>query len=272
MTARDQPPIRRSKRTSDLRLPTRVAIGRARDEACRQDFVSFNEIAFDLLSHGKPLLKNWHIEALAYHLDQVRLGKIKRLIINLPPRSLKSHVTSVAFPAFVLGHDPTKHVIVVSYGSDLAVKLANDFRTLVCSSRYKSIFPDMRISRTKNTEFEIATTLGGSRLATSIDGAVTGRGADIIIIDDSLKPSDAASDAKREHVNQWYGNTLLPRLDDKQKGAISVDSFKVAAKIGWSLTFPLLPAAMKRYHLAMVDFITAGVGMCFMRSGNRGPS
>ena len=72
---------------------------------------------------------NWHIEAMAYHLEQVRLGRIKRLIINLPPRYLKSLVTSVAFPAFVLGHDPTKRLIVASYGSDLAVKLANDCRT-----------------------------------------------------------------------------------------------------------------------------------------------
>src|SRR5262245_55982522 len=204
------------------RLPTGLAISRARDEACRQDLVSFIRMSFDLLAHGEPLLMNWHIEAIAYHLEQVRLGRIKRLIINLPPRYLKSLVTSVAFPAFVLGHDPTKRLIVTSYGSDLAVKLANDCRTIISSPRYKSIFPGLHISRMKNTETEIATTRGGFRLATSSDGSLAGRGGDILIIDDPLKPSDALSDSKREHVNAWFKNTLYSRLDDKQKGAIII--------------------------------------------------
>jgi predicted phage terminase large subunit-like protein len=204
------------------RLPTGLTISRARDEACRQDFVSFIRMSCDLLMHGEPLLMNWHIEAMAYHLEQVRLGRIKRLIINLPPRYLKSLVTSVAFPAFVLGHDPTKRVIIVSYGSDLAVKFANDCRTIINSPRYKSIFPGLQISRIKNTESEIATTRGGFRLATSVDGSLTGRGGHIMIIDDPLKPSDASSDIKREHVNTWFKNTLYSRLDDKQRGAIII--------------------------------------------------
>ena len=203
-------------------LPTGLTIKRARDEACRQDFVSFIRMSYDLLPHGEPLLMNWHIEAMAYHLEQVRLGRIKRLMINVPPRYLKSIVTSVAFPAFVLGHDPTKRLIVASYGSDLAVKLANDCRAVINSPRYKSIFPGLQISRMKNTESEIATTRGGFRLATSIDGSLTGRGGHIMIIDDPLKPSDASSDPKREHVNAWFKNTLYSRLDDKQKGAIII--------------------------------------------------
>jgi predicted phage terminase large subunit-like protein len=204
------------------RLPTGLTISRARDEACRQDFVSFIRMVFDLLPHSEPFSMNWHIEALAHRLEQVRLGRIKRLIINLPPRYLKSLVTSVAFPAFVLGHDPTKRLIVASYGADLAVKLANDCRTLINLPRCKSIFPGLQISRMKNTEFEIATTRGGFRLATSIDGSLTGRGGHIMIIDDPLKPSDASSDTKREHVNTWFKNTLYSRLDDKQKGAIII--------------------------------------------------
>ena len=71
-----------------------------------------------------------------------------------------------------------------------------------------------------NVEFEVVTTAGGFRLATSVDGALTGRGGDIIIVDDPIKPSDASSDNKREHVNEWFINTLLSRLDDKQNGAI----------------------------------------------------
>src|SRR5262245_41168478 len=117
---------------------------------------SFIRMSFDLLTPAEPLSMNYHIEAMAHRLDEVRLGRIKRLIINLPPRYLKSHVTSVAFPAFVLAHDPTKRLIVASYGSDLAVKLANDCRTVINSPRYKSVFPGLQISRMKNTESEIA--------------------------------------------------------------------------------------------------------------------
>jgi predicted phage terminase large subunit-like protein len=204
------------------RLPTGLTISRARDEACRQDLISFIRMTTDLLWHGAELSMNWYIEAIAYHLELVRLGVIRRLIINAPPRHLKSLVTSVAFPAFVLGHDPTKRLIVASYSSDLAVKLANDCRVVMNSRRYKSIFPGLQISRMKNTETEISTTRGGFRLATSIDGSLAGRGGHILIIDDPLKPSDACSDAKRDHVNTWFKNTAYSRLDDKQKGAIVI--------------------------------------------------
>ena len=222
MTNRNQPTTYPLKRTSRLRAPTGLNISRALDEARRRDFLSFVKMCFDLLTPGTSLMMARHIEGLAYHLEQVRLGRIKRLIINLPPRYLKSLITSVAFPAYVLGHDPTKRVIVASYGSGLAVSLANDCRKIISSPRYKMVFPGLQISRMKNTEDEIVTTRGGFRLATLVDGALTGRGGDIIIIDDPLKSSDAFSESKRDHVNAWYRSTLLSRLDDKQKGAIII--------------------------------------------------
>jgi len=150
------------------------------------------------------------------------LGTTKRVIINAPPRYLKSVIISVAWPAFMLGHDPTKRVIVVSYGSDLAIKHANDFRQIVTALWYRRLFPGTRISRTKNTEFEVVTTQNGFRLATSVDGTLTGRGGDVLIIDDPLKPLDALSDSKRERVNNWYRNTVVSRLDDKREGAIVI--------------------------------------------------
>ena len=117
----------KSRIKSPLRLPSGSIIDRARNEACRLEFVSFIEAVFNLLNPGRPFLMNWHIRPLAYHLEQVRLGRIKRLIINLPPRFLKSLISSIAFPAFVLGHDPTKRLLVISYGLELADKFAYDF-------------------------------------------------------------------------------------------------------------------------------------------------
>ena len=194
----------------------------ALDAICRRDFASFIERSFNSLTPGAPFDPNWHIEAIAHHLEQVRLGKNNRLIISIPPRSLKSIASSVAFPAFILGHDPTKRVICVSYGSDLATKHANDCRSIIKSAWYRKLFPGTIVSSMKDTEVEFLTTRNGYRLTTSLDGTLTGRGGDIIIIDDPLKPIDALSDAKRERVNQWYFNTLLSRLDDKKNGAIVV--------------------------------------------------
>ena len=188
----------------------------------RNDFYAFLQRCFLTLNPGARFQQNWHLEALGYQLKQVRSGGTRRLMINLPPRHLKSLAVSVALPAFLLGHDPTQRVIVASYGSELAVKLANDFRTILTTPWYKAIFPGTRISRIKNTEYEVVTTRGGFRLATSVDGTLTGRGGDVIIIDDPLKPSDALSDSKRGHVNEWFRNTVLSRLDDKVNGAIII--------------------------------------------------
>ena len=188
--------------------------------ACRKDLVSFVRKMFYVLNPSATFHMNWHICRIAYVLEQVRLGKIKRLIITVPPRSLKSIMCSVAFPAFALGHDPSKRVIVASYSADLAIKHGNDFRTLVNSAQYHAIFPGMGISAMKNTQTEVVTTLNGFRLALSVDGTLTGRGGDIIIIDDPIAALAALSQKAREHVLDWYFNTLLSRLDDKQNGAI----------------------------------------------------
>ncbi len=93
-----------------------------------------------------------------------------------------------------------------------------------CSNRawYRSAFPTTRIGPFKNSETEIELTARGFRLATSVGGTLTGRGGDIIVIDDPLKPDDALSETKRSAANQWFTNTLLSRLDDKRTGAIVV--------------------------------------------------
>ncbi len=187
----------------------------------RRDFASFVGKAATSLVQG-DLAWNWHLDAICHALEQVRLGKTKRLIINLPPRSLKSVIASVAFPAFVLGHDPRKRIICVSYAQDLATKHSNDFRALLGTGWYRRLFPQTRPSSRKNTEAEIQTTANGMRLATSVGGTLTGRGGSLIIIDDPIKPDDAMSATTRDACNKWYSNTLLSRLDNKVDGAVVI--------------------------------------------------
>jgi predicted phage terminase large subunit-like protein len=212
----------RTRRSRLPRQPRQAEIEAALDEICRRDFGAFVQRFFPLLNGGKELMLNWHIDALIFRLERVRLGKSTRLVENLPPGYLKSELTSVLWVAFVLGNDPAKRIIVISHGAELAVALANAFRMIVSSNDYKRLFSRMRVSRTKNTEYEVATTAGGFRLAATIDGAITGRHADIIIIDDPLKAADASSKNKREHVNEIYRNTIVTRLNDKRTGAIIV--------------------------------------------------
>jgi predicted phage terminase large subunit-like protein len=138
----------------------------------------------------------------------------------VPPRHLKSIIASVALPAWYLGHNPSERVVCISYSADLAKTHSNDFRRVVNDPVYQSVFPKMRLAR--DTDSEIHTTLRGRRYATSIGGTLTGRGGNLCIIDDPLKPGDATSEASRESVIEWYRSTLVTRPDDKQVARILV--------------------------------------------------
>src|SRR6516164_1918663 len=195
---------------------------RLRDAILRTDLASFNRKVFETLAPSTTYQDNWHIHAIAHRLELVRQQKIRRLIITVPPRSMKSMLSSISLPAFLLGHDPSKRVIAVSYSSDLAIKLSNDCRHIMSSRWYEELFRDTKLAPHKNTEAEFQTSGRGFRIATSIEGTLTGRGGDIIIIDDPMKPIDALSDTKRERVHNAFVNTILSRLDHKQTGAIII--------------------------------------------------
>jgi predicted phage terminase large subunit-like protein len=187
----------------------------------RSDLGYFAERCFYQLNPQAAFLMNWHLEVIAAKLVAVREGKIRRLIINLPPRHLKSLLASIAFPAWCLGHDPSAQILCVSYAQDLADKLARDCRGIMMSPWYRRIFPT-RLAPHRHAVQEFITTRQGYRLATSTGGVLTGRGADLILIDDPSKPEEALSDARRNATNEWFLNTLYSRLNDKCRGAIVI--------------------------------------------------
>src|SRR5271167_4807676 len=195
--------------------------GREYQTILRSDLGYFAQRCFCELNPQAPFLPNWHIEVIAAKLAEVRQGKIRRLIINLPPRHLKSLMASIAFPAWCLGHDPSAQILSVSYAQDLADKLARDCRSIMMSPWYRRIFP-ARLARHRQAVQEFITTRQGYRLATSTGGVLTGRGADIIVIDDPLKPEEALSKALRQACNEWFLHTLYSRLNDKRHGVIVI--------------------------------------------------
>ncbi len=184
--------------------------------------MSFIERSFCELNPQTAFSKSPHIEVLASRLENCRQGKTKRLVVNLPPRSLKSHAVSVAFPAWLLGHNPAIQIICASYGQELADKHARDCRTLMASEFYQKLFSRARLSSEKRSVNEFLTTGEGFRMSTSVGGVLTGRGADVIILDDPLKPDDALSETRRTSVNDWYDNTLVSRLNSKENGIIII--------------------------------------------------
>jgi predicted phage terminase large subunit-like protein len=193
------------------------------DALMRQDLMSFVHRCFIELNPGQELSQAPHLQIMAARLTDCLMSRgAKRLIISLPPRSLKSITVSVAAVAWLLGQDPTKQIICASYGQDLADKHARDSRTIMMSSFYKRLFPRTRLSSQKLSVSEFTTTAQGFRKATSVGGPVTGRGGNVLIIDDPSKPDDALSEVRRTAVNDWYDNTLLSRLNSKEDGIIII--------------------------------------------------
>jgi predicted phage terminase large subunit-like protein len=183
----------------------------------RQDFCAFIvKVAQTLIPDG--YLHNWHVDAIVHALLQVHHGIDQRLIITLPPRTLKSIIISVGYVAWSIGLDPSKKFACISYSDVLAGELARLFRLVITSDWFRALFPNVEFC--KITETECETTEGGGRSSVSVGGSITGRGADCIIIDDPIKATDARSDKLRHAVNQWYAETLPSRLNNKQTGAV----------------------------------------------------
>ena len=183
-----------------------------------ENFFAFACKAFEIGNPATPFQDNWHLRAMAYQLERMMAGECRRLIITVPPRSLKSTMVSVALPAFLLGRNPSDKIIVTSYAETLAEKLSNDTRDVMNSAFYETVYPKTKLP--KSTNLHLGTDQGGGRFATSVGGSVTGLGANWLIIDDPLNASDAYSLSERDAVKQYYTRALRSRLDDQTTGRI----------------------------------------------------
>jgi hypothetical protein len=150
----------------------------------------------DLASFVRKVFATVSPGTIVYRLMRVHTGHSRRLLINQPPRSLKSICVSIAYVAWILGHDPTRRVIVVSYSADFAAELHRQFRMVINSGWYRALFPMVKWA--KETGLELVTARGGCRYATSVGGTVTGRGADLIIVDDPLNAIESNSETATE--------------------------------------------------------------------------
>lgn len=164
---------------------------------------------------------NWHHELLASKLEGVDNGTIKRLMVFMPPRHGKSELCSIQFPAWAMGRNKDRNIIQASYSADLAHDFGRQTRNLVDSQEFKRVFPKVSLSEDSQSKGKWNTNGRGAYNAVGVGGAITGKGADIMIIDDPIKNrQDADSSVYREMVWGWYRSTARTRLSPD--GAIIV--------------------------------------------------
>jgi predicted phage terminase large subunit-like protein len=183
------------------------------NEATRRDLYTHVQRAFAELNPGRRFHHGRHLEYVCAEVAALCTGDTRRLVLNMPPRNLKSIIVSVAFATWILGKDPTKRILIVSYGQDLAQNFARDCLRVMTAGWYRETYRKTRIDRDSGRMDDFRTTQNGGIKVESILGGVTGFGADYIIIDDPMKPNDARTDVSRTKVNETLQNTVLSRQD-----------------------------------------------------------
>lgn len=189
----------------------------------QKSFYEFVKEAFEVIHPGQIINDNWHIEyicnVLQSEVERITAGlpKTKDLIINVPPRSLKSFVTTICFPAWTWTINPRLKFIGSSYSDTLAMEHNVLTRRIVESEWYQTLF-DVKIERDQNTKSKFENTEQGFRSCTSTGGTVTGTGADVIIVDDPINPRQAASEVARKNANDHFNQTLSTRLNNPETG------------------------------------------------------
>lgn len=185
------------------------------------DLASFAQRAIAEVMPSLDLEWNWHLDLMAHRLTRLADGDIKRLLICVPPRSLKSLLCSVVFPAWILARNDAERILCISYAQPLAEDFSRQCRQLMESQFYNSTF-DTRLSSDRRAVEQFETTGGGGRIASSVHGTITGRGGDFIILDDPMKPEEALSDTGRAKVLDWMRSTLVSRPNSKRNSRMLV--------------------------------------------------
>ena len=185
------------------------------------NFTEFIPDAWNIIEPATAFLPNWHIDCIAEHLQAVTNGEIKNLVINMPPRNGKSNFVSKMWPTWSWTKRPGLRWIFISYSQILAETFSKDRRDILESDWYRENWGNVvKLMPDQNQKREFMNTARGTMMATSIGGTLTGKGADIIVIDDGIDPKRAHSKAERESTIRFIKQVVSTRLNDKKTGAI----------------------------------------------------
>lgn len=187
---------------------------------CRESFYDFVQEFWSVIVPEEAVW-NWHIKFICDELQQMAervfkgLPKEHDLTVNVSPGSSKTLILSIMFPAWVWTRMRTARIITASYSYDIAVASSLKSRDLIESEKYRALFPEVQLREDQNAKNHYMTKMGGERYAFGIGGAVTGKHAHFIIVDDPLNPSQAFSSAELQATNRWMEETLPSRKVNK---------------------------------------------------------
>ena len=178
--------------------------------------------SWHILEPATELQVNWHMELICEYLELVHTREIQKLLINIAPRHLKSRIISVAFPAWEWLDSPSLTQLCCSYVSNLANDLSDDRRTLIQSDWYRSLFPELSLSSSKNRITEFQNNYRGEMSAKGLEAGVTGKGGLSQIYDDPNDPNKVESPDVRDRTQRRYRDYSVTRRNDPKKYAIIV--------------------------------------------------
>ncbi len=228
----------------------------------QSNFLAFAMKAFASLNQGQSLKRKPYLDLLADKLASVSTGEIKRLIVSLPPRHGKTFMGSICLAAWILAHNPSAKIVLLSYGQDLADKIARSIRNILRVKWYQHTFRT-RIATDRAKINDFATTAGGGVRSISIEGGVTGIGGHFIIIDDAVEIKDCDNRNRLDRVKELFDTEIMTRLDNPKKGAVVIVAHRIAEddlsgyamqQKGWEqLTLPFIARRARRYELGNGD-------------------
>ena len=183
-------------------------------EKAQEKFMPFVHHVYENFIEGR------HHRVIAEKLELIAQGKLKRLIVNMPPRHSKSEFASYLMPAWFLGRNPKLKIIQATHNTELAVRFGRKVRDLINEPKYKDVFPKVDLKADSKAAGRWETSKGGEYFAAGVGAAVTGRGADLFIIDDPHSEQDALSESAFDNAFEWY--TSGPRQRLQPGGSIIV--------------------------------------------------
>lgn len=208
-------------------------------ERCRRRLSTFVTEAWPIVEPAEPFIHGWHIDVVCEHLEAVSRGELRRLIINVPPRTMKSLTTCVFWPAWEWLDAASTRWLFASYAENFAHRDSLKMRRLIKSaggSEEGTIFQRLgyqgvlsllsdepwELTKDQDAKSRYDTTAAGMRLATGVRGQATGEGGDRIVVDDPLSAKQARSDADREFANTWWDETMSTRFNNDRATAVVV--------------------------------------------------
>jgi len=184
-----------------------------KQEDCQADFLSF------VKSQWPDFVEGRHHKIIADKFNKIAEGKLKRLIVCLPPRHTKSEFASTYFPAWMMGLRGNLKIIQTTHTAELAVRFGRRVRNIIDSSDYQQVFPKLKLQADNKSAGRWTSSQGGEFFAAGVGGAITGRGADLLLIDDPVSEQDALSPTAMDSIYDWYTSGPRQRL---QPGGIVV--------------------------------------------------